>query len=35
MNMRVIDYIDNYYLIEGGPAHRLIIVVRSLGADQG
>jgi hypothetical protein len=35
MNMRIIDCIDNYDIMEGGPAHRLIIVLRPLGTDQG
>jgi len=35
MNMRIIECIDNYIVIEGGPAHRLIIVLRPLGSDQG
>jgi len=33
--MRVIDCIDNYCLMEEGPAHRFIIVLHLLGADQG
>jgi len=33
--MGIVDCIDSYYLIEGGPAHRLIIVLRPLSADQG
>ena len=35
MNMRVIDCIDCYIIMEEGPAHRLIVVLHSLGADQG
>ena len=35
MNMRVISCIDYYVLIEERPAHRLIIVLHLLGADQG
>jgi hypothetical protein len=35
MNMRVIDCLDCNYLMEEGPAHRLIVVLRPLGTDQG
>jgi len=35
MSMRIIDCIDFYILMEEGPAHRLIIVLHPLGADQG
>ena len=33
MNMRIIECIDFYVLIEEGSAHRLIIVLHPLGAD--
>jgi len=33
--MRVIDCIDYNCLMEGGPAYRLIIMLRPLGTDQG
>ena len=33
--MRVIDCIDYDYLMEGGPAHRLIVVLHPLGREQG
>jgi len=33
--MRVIDCIDFYVLMEEGPAHRLIVVLHPLSADQG
>jgi len=35
MNMRIIDCIDCYILMEEGPARRLIIVLHPLSADQG
>jgi len=35
MNMRIIDCIDFCVLIEEGPAHRLIVMLHPLGADQG
>ena len=35
ITMRVIDCINYCYLMEGGPAHRLIKVLRPLSADQG
>jgi len=35
MNMRIIECIDCYVLMEEGPAHRLIVVLHPLGADQG
>ena len=33
MNMRIIDYIDYYCLMEGGPTHRLITVFCPLSTD--
>jgi len=35
MNMRIMDCINCYVLMEEGPAHRLIAVLHPLGADQG
>jgi len=35
MDMMVIDCIHCYVLIEEGPAHRLIVVLHPLSADQG
>jgi len=35
MNIRIIDCIDSIALMEEGPAHRFIIVLHLLGADQG
>jgi hypothetical protein len=35
INMRVIDCINYSHLMEEGPAHRLIIVLRPLGTGQG
>jgi hypothetical protein len=35
MDMRVNDCINCYVLMEGGPAHRLIVVLSPLGTDQG
>ena len=33
--MRIIECVNFYLLIEEGPAHRLIVVLHPLGADQG